>query len=466
MGNRIRRLLAHFQWLVEVYRLRRVAFYLLLLLFLWFAAATTLCWSERATGIKPGDRFYALNDCLWYSTVYLLSGLEEYEPRTPAGKSSALVVMLAGVGVLGLLGTTLLAAVVESVGLSRKVKFKPSVCKLKDHIVLCGWNEKGDAIIHELHSQQFVDSARRPIVIIAEEADDIKVTADSAYEGVWGVAGDPTQHDILERGDIKEAHSVIVMSPSRSDVSRIQGTHGADATTILRALSVQGVAAKVHTCAEVLDGANIQHFRRTSVNELVNVRSVAARLIGHAAQKHYLTQFFMRLLTVSSDTNEVYCLPIPKHFIGATFRQLQHLFIENGKATLVGVMRDTPVTRDGEPLFDRLGEQIVVSLHTVNPRVCGYSRIIRDAADEDCHDGASGGAREGAAADGAREGATDTIQEENEREKSSSSFGQRYFEGQYYDDLRIGADEELTESVQLVVIAHEEPDLNSYPSPK
>ena len=459
--------MAHFQWLVEVYRLRIVAFYLLLLLFLWFAAATTLCWSERATGIKPGDRFYSLNDCLWYSTVYLLSGLEEYEPRTAAGKTSALVVMLAGVGVLGLLGTTLLASIVESVGLSRKVKFKPSVCKLQDHIVLCGWNEKGDAIIHELHSQQFSDSARRPIVIVAEEADEIKISDHRAYEGVWGVTGDPTQHDVLQRADIKAAHSVIIMSPRRDEASKSLGTHGADATTILRSLAVQGVAPKIHTCAEVLDGANVQHFRRTSVNELVNVRSVAARIIGHASQKHYLTQFFMRLLTVSSDTNEVYCLPIPKHFVGATFRKLQHLFIDHGKATIVGIMRNTPVTKDGEILRDRLGEQIVVPLHTINPRVGGFGKKALPLA----------AAEEAAAAKTAQkesdnESADDVSVEDVKSAKDVKSVeedenaGKRYFEGQYYDDLRIGADEELIASDQLVIIAHEEPNLAHYPSPK
>lgn len=365
-SNRFRQLWAHAQWAIEVYRLRRVACYLGVLLVLWFAAGTALWVSERQAGSGPGNRFHHFTDCLWYSTVYLLSGLEEYEPNTAFGKGSALMVMIAGVAMLGLLGTTVLAAVVESVGLTSRVKFKPSSYRLKDHVVICGWSPKGDAIVKELHAKQFDDGLRRPVIIVAPEACDIRVTDGRAYAGVWAVTGDPAHAEVLERADVAAAHSVIVLSPTEE-----RGGPGPDARTVLVSLALHAVCPQVHTCAEVVDRKSLEHLERISVDEQVCVRGVAARLIGHAASKHHLTEFFFHLLTVSASTNEVYAVDVPESLIGLTFREVQRQFAHGPLSQVipVGIQRTTARTCRGEPVLDRSGRPVVRRLLTINPRL-------------------------------------------------------------------------------------------------
>ena len=367
MRNRLRQFLARMQWAVEVYRLRFAGACLAGLVALWVVASGVLWWAERARGaLSPDDRFYRFSDCLWCSTVYLLSGLEEFGPNTALGRACAVVVMVAGVAMLGLLGTTLLAAVVESVTLRSRVKRKPSVCRLRDHVVICNWSRKGDAIVRELHAEQFGMRTRRPIVIVAPEADEIRITDRRAYRGVWAVRGDPVRREALSEADVEDAHSVVVVAAGDHAAS----AKGADAQTILVALALQTMSHTVRPCAEVLDDANRTHFERTSVGELISVRDVAARLIAHAAHSHYLTDFFLELLTVSSDTSEVYILDVPDALAGRSFVEVQRLFQASSVSDVVpiGIQRQTAGGRGGKPICDRFGRPISRPLLTVNPR--------------------------------------------------------------------------------------------------
>ena len=419
--ERLRELVARMEWAIEVYRLRRMAAYFLGLVGLWVAASLTLWMSERWGGAAEASQFYRFSDCLWSSTVYLLSGLEDFEPATTVGKIAAVTVMVAGVGMLGLLGTTLLTAVVESSRLASRVKRKPTGFRLRGHVVLCGWSPKGDAIVRELHAELFDGGARRPIAIVAPRADQIRMTDRRAYRGVWAVAGDPIRREVLAQADVAHAHSVVVLASHEED----EGARGDDARTILIALAIQSLSAAVHVCTEVLDLANVAHFERTSVRELVSVRDVAARLLAHAADKHHLTDFFGQLLTVSRDTNEVYALDVPDALVGRSFAQVQRLFLDSPRCcvTPVGVRRPTVKMRDGEPIRDRFGRPIPVSLLTLNPR--------RRRGDQE----------------------------------TESTVRTAFFGHGHVDDPRLTRDEPLRAGDKLVVIAMAEPDLSKLPSP-
>ena len=162
------------------------------------------------------------------------------------------------------------------------------------------------------------------------------------------MVGDPIQREVLEEADVASAHSVIILGSADEGA----GAKGADARTILIALALQSVRGDVHTCAEMLDKASAVHFARTSVTELVCIRDVAARLIAHAAQKHFLTDFFGQLLTVSRLTNEVYALDVPDALVGASFAEVQRIFRDSPLCDVlpIGVQRETPRTRGGEAL--------------------------------------------------------------------------------------------------------------------
>lgn len=420
MAIRFRDTWARAQWIIEVYRLRRLALYFAGLIALWLMAAVVL-WTFERPYAEPGDRFHDFWSSLWSGTVFLVSGIE-FEPKTFVGKAAAVMVMLSGVGMLGLLGTSILAAVVESVGLAARVRRKPALSSLEGHVVICGWSAKGDAIVREIHSEQFDPRERRAIVIVDPRAHEIEVTDRQAYQGVWAVVGDPVQREALDEADATRAHSAIVLAGEEED------RRSADAGTILVSLALQAVCPGLHTCAEVRSRRSMVHFERTAVKELVCVRDVAARLLGHAAHRHHLTDFFLQLLTVSRETNEVYALDIPSRFVGATFADVQRAFAASGLCDVIpiGVQRRTIKTRGGETLLDRAGAPIEAPVLSTNPR--------RPRGTGDCGDAPQG-------------------------------IRARPFDRQLIDDVRLTRSDPLRPGDKLVVMARAEPDLSALDAP-
>ncbi|MFW6162313.1 MAG: TrkA-related ion transporter [Planctomycetota bacterium] len=408
MNRRFREFWARVEWVIELYRLKRVGLYFVGLVGLWLLAALVL-WSAEGPHAAAGERFGDFWSCLWSGTVFLVSGIE-FEPKTFLGKAAAVLVMLSGLGMLGLLGTSILAAVVESVGLAARVRRKPRLSRLEDHIVLCGWSPKGDAIVREIHSEQFEPRQRRPVVIVDPAADRIVASDRRAYRNVWAVVGDPVQRGALEEADAARAHGIVVLAPEAAD------DQAADARTILISLALQAACPGVHTCVEVRDRRSIIHFERTAVKELVCIRDVACRLIAHAAHKHHLTDFFAQLLTVSAETNEVYALPVPGALLGATFVEAQRAFLRSELSDVIpiGVQRAFVKMRDGEPLRDRMGAPIVGSMVTLNPPC----------------------------------------------ELGGGAMRTRFFSRRLVDEARVSRTHKLERGDRLVVIARAEPDLS------
>jgi len=451
MGARLRNIGISIRWYIEAFRLKRLAWLLAVVLVLWLLGATIIWAAENAA--PEGGKTW--RQCVWYGTVYLVSGLDEPAPVTRTAKMVTVFMMLVPGGVLVLFGGALVATFTERLQKSSLVRVKPASAKFRDHVVICGWSEKGDAIVRELHSEQFRRSAeRRPIVIVAPAADEIAVSDPRIYRGVWAVRGDPVLDEVLqEQADIGSAHSAIVLAAGDSG----SAPSDADAKTILVSLAIQAAstgasatggvaagaagggdrdpgsvvvgAAGVHTCAEVLDRKNEVHFERTAVQELICVRDIAAKLIGHAAQKHNLTDFFLSLLEVSSATNEVYFVDVPPALVGRSFGEAQRLLQELGtpNVVLVGARTGALKTRDGVEMLDRFGARIPIDVLTVNPPLDFDAFGDLDAA---------------IAAD------------------PESLISTRFFSTARMDDHRIAKDYRLAAGDRLVVISMEEPDLS------
>lgn len=97
MKERFANIRAQLRWVAEEYKLGHLAALLSFLAVIWFLAAVCIWTAERSPNrqppLQPGDRFTSLTDCLWCSTVYLVSGLEEFEPATTSAKVAAVGVM-------------------------------------------------------------------------------------------------------------------------------------------------------------------------------------------------------------------------------------------------------------------------------------------------------------------------------------------------------------------------------------
>jgi Trk K+ transport system NAD-binding subunit len=332
---------AKLRWHLQAYRLGRLGRFLLLLVGLWMLGAFIIFLAERP-GVSAGDRFSSYTDCLWCSTVYLVSGLDEMAPRTVLARVVTVFMMIVPAGVLVMFGTSLVATFTEQIQRSSRIRLCPSGARFRGHIVLCGWSSRGDHILRQIHSSQIREFGTWRTVLIVE-ADRIEVSDPDVYRDVWGIAADPVLDDVLrEEACIADAHSVIV-SAAEADAGMAAEAACAsrDATSILVALAARASAPAGHIVTEVLSRGNAAHFSRCQSQEQICVRDLGARLIAHAARNHQLTDMFLDLLDVRADSNEVYFCRVPEIHVGRSFRDVQQELADriHSPMVLVGIRR-------------------------------------------------------------------------------------------------------------------------------
>ena len=320
----------------------------MLIVAMWVTAALLL----RLTEGRSNNEFDTMPKALWNIAVYLFSGLDSGMPRTLFGRTVVTAVLIVSVGLVALLTGSVASFLVERrLGRRRRMPTHD----LKNHIVICNWNDKAVPIIVELHADIVRD--KRPIVIVSASTDAADVPEEDdmpQFQDVYLIKGDPAKELMLKRANVHQAHSVIVLSDPADGAL-------ADAKSILIALAVRSLCdahdtEKTHVCVECISAQNIEHLRRAGADEIVSAADFATMLLAQAALVHGLSKVYHNLLTVSGETNEVYVVPVPDAYVGKSFAELgADMFRSRDKenpAILIGAM-----TADGlmvNPQSDRL----------------------------------------------------------------------------------------------------------------
>jgi voltage-gated potassium channel len=309
---------------------------LLIIIIIWLIGASLLLMTE---GLRNSD-FDSLGKSLWNIAIYLFSGLDSGVPTTVVGRVIVTVILIVSLGIVGVFTATLASIMVE-----RRLGGKRMIPKqgLKDHIVICNWNEKGLAIIREAHAAIIED--RRPIVIISESADSIQLPDDEdapEFEDVYLVQGDPTNQVILKRAGVHRAYSAIILvQAEEQDI--------ADSKSILICMAIKGICAeqsteKTYITVEGVATRYIDHLRKVGADEIISANDFTTLLLSQSALVHGLSDVYRNLLTVSEETNEIYLVPVTDEFVGRTFTELGVQILENRRdenpVVLIGVKTD------------------------------------------------------------------------------------------------------------------------------
>ena len=245
---------------------------------------------------------------------------------------------------------------------------------LRNHYVICNWNDLGEEIVRQLHAP--VVEEKKPIVIVTEHPEEVlprelrqdtrkdsyEPPQDDLYHGVYIVPGDPTSDQVLARADIKHAETAMVLSDPREK-------EFADTKSVLIALAVEAIEPQVHTIVELLHSKNRIHFKHTLVDEIVCMDELTEKLLAQAALTHGLSEFYMRLLTATRDTNEVYVVAVPEDFEGHPYSEIERAISDYAHESLilVGVQTGAVALSDGSEITNRHGRCIQKRVLTINP---------------------------------------------------------------------------------------------------
>ena len=286
--------------------------------------------------LVESDESQGADRTLWQIVVYFFTGFADYEPKTVVGKLIAVTVFILGIA---LVATA--TGRVASFFVRRDLEIKMPE-HMSDHIVICNWNDRGDRIVSELHSDQGV--ADTEIIVIApKEVNPAEHKHNEAYRLVTFINSDPSLHDVLRVCNAHRARSVILIADEVGHAEDPDGNSALIALAINR-LCDDADIHRPHIVAEALDHRRIKHLKDAGVDEVICAHDFGLGILAQCSINHGLSAVYNRLLTYSDTTNEIYIIAdVPDRFYGLTFAEASVVFAENrageNPAILIGVKR-------------------------------------------------------------------------------------------------------------------------------
>ncbi|KAA3616245.1 MAG: hypothetical protein DWQ05_10900 [Calditrichaeota bacterium] len=284
----------------------------------------------------------------WITMIYLLIGFEGSNPITLGGKISSILILIGSVGVLGSVAGNFAAMFLREKG--DKIPMD-----IKDHIVICYWNNRGDDIVRELRQSEHGKNAH--IIIMFEEGvDEAALRKKSYYRDVLFVKDNPTNSTALECVNVTKAKSVIILSDQNNDKP--------DPQTIICCLAIDKLAKKTkpYIIAELMDRSNKELTEGAGANEVVSAGFYRTGIMLQSALYHGMSHIFHELLQYEQNKTSVFIVTeknIPQEFYDEklTFQDAARKINEKRKAPnpviLIGVKR---------------GDQIILNPHSGKKR--------------------------------------------------------------------------------------------------
>jgi voltage-gated potassium channel len=306
-----------------------------------------------ATGLYILDGYYrakgtsGILDSFWWALVTITTvGYGDVVPHSTLGRIVGLILMLSGVVLVSLFTATIASIFVE-----KKIKGGEGLesLKVRDQIVICGWNQNGEKAIEGILIRD--KNGRYPIVLVNEldrdEVDSIQYKY--GERGIHFVRGDFVKEDVLARANISRAKAAIILA----DISDGHSLEKADERTIFGAMAIKSMAVNVRICAELINQENKEYLLRANVDEIViRGESHGSLLAGASIAPGFLSM--IKALINNEDDNKLWGVLIPSKYVERPCGELSQYFKERWDGLLIALLRE----RKGIQLDDILSDDV------------------------------------------------------------------------------------------------------------
>jgi voltage-gated potassium channel len=278
----------------------------------------------------------------WWAIVTMTTvGYGDYTPKSMEGRVFAVLVMFAGISLV-----SLLTATISSIFVARRIREDKGLEKVKvsDHIILCGWNKNGEQIMDSI--QYLSEGESLDLVLINDLGEDQINHLKNRYRDIrlHFVAGDFTSEQILERANLREASTVVIIP------NIVNGTVvNPDEKTIFATLTIKGMEPNVRVIAYLSNRENLTHIRRANVDEVVVSDDFGAYMLASHVMDPGIPQTINTLFDNKTPAR-FKRVPIPKEFVGKSFEDLFDHFHTKHGWILVGIYSEEENLGIGEVL--------------------------------------------------------------------------------------------------------------------
>jgi voltage-gated potassium channel len=297
---------------------------------LMLVVATFVFLAERHA---PGGTFHGYFDAVWWSVVtWATVGYGDKVPVTTAGRLLGMLLIFASVAV-----TAVLAGTIASIFVDRKIREGKGLqqAKLRDHIVVCGWNRNTEGMLEGL--ARMAARGKAHVVLVNEMDPEAFQACAARHRGIdlRFVRGDFTSETVLRRASVAAARTAVIVS----DESGANTLAKADERTILATLAVKSMSPDIVTSAELVNAENAGHLRRANVDDIIVGGEFNGFLLASGAAAPGLPELAREILSFEGG-NVVQQAPVPPGWAGKTFAELSQHLLTSGRGVLLGVLSE------------------------------------------------------------------------------------------------------------------------------
>ncbi len=300
------------------------------ILALMLAIAGLVFLVERGDGTGMFTRYF---DAVWWSVVtWATVGYGDKFPVTTAGRIFGILLIFASVAV-----TAVLSGTIASIFVDRKIREGKGLrqAKLKDHLVVCGWNRTTEGMLEGLARAAGRGKAR--IVLVNEMDGEEFQECVARHRGIdlRFVRGDFTSETVLRRASVHLARTAVIVSDESGDNTLAK----ADERTILATLAIKSMNPDIVTSAELVNADNAAHLRRANVDDVIVGGEFNGFLLASGAAAPGIPEVAREILSFEG-RNVVQRAAVPAGWAGRTFAELSQHLLASGRGVLLGVLAE------------------------------------------------------------------------------------------------------------------------------
>jgi voltage-gated potassium channel len=275
--------------------------------------------------------FEAMGDSIWWVLVTMTTvGYGDKVPITIGGRVIGIIIMFLGLALL-----SSFTATISSFFIAKKIKEGRGLeeIKLKNHLIICGWNFSAEQILSRLENNK----KKMGSVVLINQLNEENI-ADIIHRfsslKIKFVRGDFSKEVVLNRANIRLANTAVIFPDSSSGLGS-----QSDERTILATLTIKSINSKIKVFAYIIDRENLSHIRKAKADEVL----ISDDYAGYLMASHILTPGVPQAVHQLLSEDGLYKLSrkeIPTAFYGKTYAELTDEIRSDQSGIALGLGRE------------------------------------------------------------------------------------------------------------------------------